>query len=167
MSMEEGLPELTTLCYWIQERELIRVNRLQGKPKPWTDDPILQSYRFCNVHREDDKVTKWIRGNWGMWGDHPNYTLGMALARFINWPPTLEAVGFPVRWDPKVVEAIIKLREDRGDKVWTSAYIVSTNGMAMLKTRYIVNHVLDPIFKSPYRPMVGDTLSKASGHVLN
>ncbi len=28
--------------------------------RPWTKDPILQRYRFCNVFREDDKTTRWF-----------------------------------------------------------------------------------------------------------
>lgn len=35
-----------------------------GSPKNnCTDDPIFQQYRFCNVFREDDKVTTWFREN--------------------------------------------------------------------------------------------------------
>ena len=30
---------------------------------PWTDDPILLKYRFCNVFREDDKTTRWFNTN--------------------------------------------------------------------------------------------------------
>lgn len=29
----------------------------------WTDDPILRAYRFCNIFREDDTVTQWMREN--------------------------------------------------------------------------------------------------------
>jgi hypothetical protein len=28
---------------------------------PWSDDPVLAAYRFCNVHREHDKTTEWFR----------------------------------------------------------------------------------------------------------
>jgi hypothetical protein len=30
-------------------------------PGPWSDDPVLAAYRFCNVFREDDKTTAWFR----------------------------------------------------------------------------------------------------------
>jgi len=46
---------------YARERYQILLNRRAGKPKPWTRDPILQSYRFCNVFREDDTVTEWFR----------------------------------------------------------------------------------------------------------
>jgi hypothetical protein len=44
---------------FISEREAIRIRRhVMKKEWPWTDDPILQQYRFTNVHREDDAVSK-------------------------------------------------------------------------------------------------------------
>lgn len=30
---------------------------------PWTDDPVLKAFRFCNVFREDDKTTRWFKEN--------------------------------------------------------------------------------------------------------
>ena len=48
--------------YWINERHQIYL-RKQADPKgwPWTSDPILQEYRFCNVFRELDTVTMAFR----------------------------------------------------------------------------------------------------------
>jgi hypothetical protein len=160
-------PEFKTLLYWIRERELIRLRRQRGSEKPWTLDPIFQRYRFCNVHREDDRVTQWIRRHWGQWGDHPNYTLAMCIARYFNWPDTLAELGFPLSWDPKVALQRIQARELRKEKIWSSAYIVSTNGVQMPKPRYIIQYVLDPISKAAYRPLPGDTLEKAAGVILN
>lgn len=44
-----------------RERYSIKVRRSTGMPPPWTEDPIFQTWRFCNVHREDDKTTIWFR----------------------------------------------------------------------------------------------------------
>jgi hypothetical protein len=43
-----------------RERYAIRLKRLAGMPAPWTDDPVFQGYRFCNVHREHDRTTQWF-----------------------------------------------------------------------------------------------------------
>ena len=43
-----------------RERYAIMLRRLEGAEKPWTDDPVFRAWRFCNVHREDDKTTKWF-----------------------------------------------------------------------------------------------------------
>lgn len=44
-----------------REREAIRLRRAAGEPAPWTKDPVFKEWRFCNVHRENDKTTAWFR----------------------------------------------------------------------------------------------------------
>ena len=46
--------------YFVAERELVRHRKESGTPGPWTDDPVLQQYRFTNVRRRDDRMTKWF-----------------------------------------------------------------------------------------------------------
>lgn len=45
------------------ERYSVMLAKEAGDPKPWTEDAILQSWKFCNVHREDDRTTRWFREN--------------------------------------------------------------------------------------------------------
>jgi hypothetical protein len=44
-----------------RERHAIYRKRATKEPAPWTDDPILQQYRFTNVFRELDATTIWFR----------------------------------------------------------------------------------------------------------
>ena len=46
-----------------REREAIRRRRLAGDPQPWTNNRIFREWRFCNVHRENDRTTIWFRDN--------------------------------------------------------------------------------------------------------
>jgi hypothetical protein len=39
------------------------LRRDSGHPFPWTTDPIFQTWRFCNVFRENDRSTTWLRRN--------------------------------------------------------------------------------------------------------
>lgn len=58
---------------------------------PLTADPVLGQFRFCNVFRELDRVTQWTRRNIREpFADHPDLWLMLAIARYINWPPTLQ-----------------------------------------------------------------------------
>lgn len=136
-----GSVETNEVAYWITQRELIRHRKLAGEPRPWTDDPILREYRFCNVHREDDTTTQWIAKNWrNPYADHPMLIRAMLLARMVNWPPTLAEIGFPHPWHPDKIVKIINACAKRG-KAWGSAYIVSTNGRAIQKALYVVYEV--------------------------
>lgn len=119
-------------------------------PKPWSDDPVFQTTYFCNVHREDDKVTRWIRNYYSPFVDHPNFLYNIILARFINWPDTLEEIGFKELHAPLEILTSIRNRQDAGFKIWGSAYIVSTNGAAMPKPQYVVDHVLGALAGTVY-----------------
>ena len=125
-------------------------------------DPILQQFRFCNVRREDDRVTKWLSEHWREpYHDSPNLTIAMVLARMINWPPTLDAIGFPVWWDSAYKQRVLTTmaeRKERGEKVWSSAYIVTTCGARMDKALYVVETVCGAVAKGNVAPKHGDTL---------
>jgi hypothetical protein len=103
------------LC-WIEEREAIRLRREAGEPPPWTADPILATWSFCNVHREDDRVTRWIAEHWRKpHADDPDLWFAMAVARFVNWPGTLAELGWPVPWDAEAFVATMTGRMQRGE----------------------------------------------------
>lgn len=46
-----------------RERYHIKLKRDAGSPPPWTQDKIMQEWRFTNVHREDDRTTVWYRNH--------------------------------------------------------------------------------------------------------
>jgi hypothetical protein len=91
-------PDYTTLFYWVREREEIRLRKAGGHPSElWTSDSILSTYRFCNVRREDDRVTGWVRDYIrDPYADHPHLWLMLCIARQINWPD--DALATDQRW---------------------------------------------------------------------
>lgn len=135
--------------WFMNERHAIYLRRQRGDKWPWTDDPILQTYRFCNIFRELDTVTIWIRENWREpYADHKNLWFAMAMARQINWPETLEEIGFPKRWNPGRVQRILERRKDRGEKIYTGAYML-TGTLGGTKIEQTVNKILDPLYNDP------------------
>jgi len=132
--------------YYMNERHLMYLKRQNGDPYPWTDDKILTEYSFCNVYRELDRVTVWIRENWREpYATHSNLPFAMAVARQINWPDTLEEIGFPETWEPEKVKAIMQARKDRGEKVYTGAYML-TGTLGGTKIEQTVDKILTPLY---------------------
>lgn len=122
------LQRLEDLCYWIVERETIRVLKSQGDNKPWTQDPILRDNRFCNVRRMDDKVSQWLLNEWYIPNrDKSSRTqiIAATLARHINWPDTLEYIGYPSKWSCSGVANKLHKLQRTGAKVFTGAYIIN------------------------------------------
>lgn len=124
------------LFSWVKARETIRIRKDAGDPQPWTDDPILATYRFCNVRREDDRVTVWVRETIRRgYAGHSYLWLMLCIARQINWPDTLTELIARGAWpreatdfrpfDPAFVAAVLNERKARGDKVYTGAYMIS------------------------------------------
>ena len=119
--------QLDRFYSYINERHAIYIRRQAGVKPFWTEDKILQTYSFCNVFRELDTVTIWLRENWKEpYADHPNLPVAMSVARQINWPDTLQEIGFPEHWNPDRVKAIMQGRMDRGDAL--SSYNAGASG---------------------------------------
>ena len=147
------MPNLTAdLAYWIQERYNIKQRRESGLARPWSPDPIFQAVRFCNVHREDDAVTKWIREYWNRWDDA---AWRFVLARMVNLPESLAEISgawvgsggarIPLELELGAAKSCLKYRRDRGTKVFTSAYTVSTCGKAMDKLDYVFDYIVQAV----------------------
>jgi len=135
--------------YYINERHKIFIKRQLGDPFPWTKDEILQTYSFCNVFRELDTVTLWLRQNWREpYADHPNLPFAMAMARQINWPSTLEEIGFPEHWNPERIKAIMQGRMNRKEKVYTGAYML-TGTLGGTKVEQTIDKILTPLYENP------------------
>jgi alpha-glutamyl/putrescinyl thymine pyrophosphorylase clade 1 len=122
------------LVHWITERERVRLAKEANQPAPWTKDPILQNYRFCNVRRMDDKVSKWLLDNWyrpyRVYPDKDKngfklsqMLVATALARFINLPEALNELTECV-FDPKYR---LQKRKERGENTFNGAYMVRGN----------------------------------------
>ena len=116
---------------FMEEREKIYQRKIYDEPKPWTLDPILRDYFFCNVYRENDKVTKWIRENWRK--PHKNSApelmiFNMVVARFFNWAPSLEIIGWTDNWPEKRRRGIahrLLVRQQMGENIFNSAYLIA------------------------------------------
>jgi hypothetical protein len=46
--------------YFASERQGMFDRRVAGQPGPWTEDPILREFKFCNVFRAADRVSQYM-----------------------------------------------------------------------------------------------------------
>lgn len=154
-------PQLDAFMAFVIERHRIYERRASAAPAPWTDDPILRTYRFCNVYRELDRTTMWITKHWRAPHAHDEHLwFAMVIARLVNRIETLAEMPFPSRWDARAFRMIINQRRTEGQKAFSGAYIVSTGGRAMNKADYLAEYVLDPLWKNRLiiAPHTGDSL---------
>lgn len=150
---------LKVLLYWVCERQRIYLAKQAKRPWPWTNDPILQRYSFCNVFREQDRVTVWIDKHLRQpYAKHPHLWFMLCVARLFNRPTTLRQMmgtkmlgAWPHKttsaWNPRTMLTVLEQMKARKETVFTGAYIVSTNGISMDKAQYVVERVLKPLWE--------------------
>lgn len=125
ITSESGRASVEEFYGWVNFRHEIYLKRQRGESAPWTDDPILRDYYFCNVYRELDKTTVWLRENWREphADDGATLVFNMLLARFFNWVPTLAAIGYTQQWS-KGRKRVMAL-EGQPRKLFSDAYMIA------------------------------------------
>lgn len=163
--MSKQFPLLSELVSFINERWNVHERRHAGRSAPWTRDPILQTYRFTNVRREDDRVTKWIAANWIIPHQHDaDLWFAAYVARIFNKPETLAKLPFPLpwgnSWKRRRMEEICQEIKDTKHPIFNGAYIVSTHRVKMPKVEYY-GQIFDSLWKhrAAIRPTRGDSLA--------
>jgi hypothetical protein len=173
--IEDESERVKAQATFIIERHKIFLKKAAGRPKPWTNDPILQTGKFTNIYRELDPGTTWIKDNIiDPYEDHPDLWFMLCIARLINWPDTLqemmdEDVWPDKGWNADKVFKILWARWKRPAKLITGAYIVNSVFPAGYdkkegsKARYIPYLGLDPLWQNRknLRPMFRSTMVEA------
>ena len=144
---------------FMKERHAIYLSRATGKPKPWTTDRILQQWKFCNVYRELDRTTIFMRENI----TNPNagapadlMIFNCAYFRFIGDSAPFERGDLPmfIEHFPSVRASLkqnIRRALNHDKKVFTSAYQVLHGGRTTPKEIYVVDLVLDSLWTNRNR----------------
>lgn len=138
-------PNAHELVKWVQLREKARTS------PTGCGDPRIDNYRYCNVRREDDRVTKeiyaWLAPHVG----HPMFIPNVIMGRLFNSGETLRRIGFQPKLDPPQIRHTINKMKEAGIRVFNPAYIVSTNGRPMDKVEYLLSEVLPFPFNNPLK----------------
>ena len=138
--------------YWINERHRIYLARAHGQPWPWTEDPILRTWKFTNVFRRLDRMTEYLVGRLQLHADAPlDIKLFNCVAfRYSGGEAFWNALGWLEKWDQKEKDFWIKTGLDlvaRGERVFTHAYLIHSFHQPGPKHIVIANEALDLIWQ--------------------
>ena len=151
--------------YFAYERQNIFFKKMNGETSPWTNDPILQEYKFCNSYRVNDRVSQYLLKN--VIYNSKKYSDEDMLFRIVlfklfnkesTWELLLNSFNditlktFNVKEYSKVLEKSIS----NGIKIYNDAYISCANKvfgydrkhdnhLALLKKMFIEDRIQDKI----------------------
>lgn len=143
------------LLYWVRERHQIYLRRRAGKPPPWSDDEVLNSYFFTNPYRENDKVTVWFRENIrGPLAESDAVLMATVIFRWFNWPPTGQLLidnCLLTDWRQDEAEALLAAEAEAGNQVFTGAYMISGKHFTGRPKTETVCRLITPVWQERHR----------------
>jgi hypothetical protein len=160
----ELLPNLQPFVAFVAERWAIYRRRKAGQPWPWTDDPILGRWSFCNMDRSLDRTTRQLWHSWCVpHAFEDDLWFAMVIARLVNRTETLAALDYPVPWAPERFIEVMRSRPKNG--AYSGAYIIPAFKDDH-RLRYIsqVEKIFNPMWerRDALRPRNGMTLEQFS-----
>ncbi|NEC76745.1 nucleotide kinase domain-containing protein [Streptomyces rochei] len=125
-------PVFDTYWRFAAARQKVYEARLDGGAGPFTDDPILQKYRFTNCYRAADRVSQELIGEVIYRGDQDwgEVFFRTLLFKIFNktstWRLLQDALG-EVRWDGydyRAYDRVLSRAFSAGQRLYSAAYIV-------------------------------------------
>jgi hypothetical protein len=125
-------PVFDTYWRFTAARQKVYEARLAGGSGPFTDDPILQRYRFTNCYRAADRVSQDLIGDVIYRGDQAweEVFFRTLLFKIFNktstWRLLTDALG-EVRWDAydyRAFDRVLSRAFSAGQRLYSAAYIV-------------------------------------------
>ena len=118
------------------ERQCIYLRRLFGEAAPWTDDPVLSTYRFTNAFRAADRVSQYLIRLAYADEETSQDTLFLRTIlfkifnRIDTWDDIVRKLGLPVadRFDYAACDDLLTARLRAKVPVYSAAYIMPSGG---------------------------------------
>ena len=138
-----------TFWRFAAERQRVFFRKASGCRPPWTDDPILRSYRFTNAYRAADRVSQYLIRNviYSDQFDVDDLFFRVILFKLFNKISTwelLEAALGRITWGEYSFEtyaSILEAAMSRGEAIYSAAYMMPSGRTAFGSNRKHENHL--------------------------
>lgn len=130
-------PVFETYWKFAVERQQVYFRRLENRT-PYTNDPILRSFKFTNAYRAADRVSQFLlreviyNGNQSAEDIFFRTMLFKLFNKIDTWHVLTDRLG-EIRWSPAVVPQISEILNEsfsRGERIYSAAYIMPSGGSA-------------------------------------
>ena len=153
--------------YFANERQNIFIKKLNGDTPPWTNDPILKTYKFCNSYRVNDRVSQYLLKNViynAKTYKDEDMLFRIILFKLFNKESTWELLLKEFKditlstFDMKEYSNVLTNAINNNIKIYNDAYISCAtkafgydrkhdNHLALLNKMFIIDKVQDKILK--------------------
>lgn len=135
-SLSPAKPTVVFDTFWrfAAERQRVFFARFEGKPQPWTCDPILCEYKFTNAYRASDRVSQYLIRNVIYCGptEPEEVFFRIILFKLFNkidtWRLLEENFG-EIRWASyryRDYDRVLSRTLNAGARIYSAAYIMAS-----------------------------------------
>ena len=181
LSKTFGLKETNVFrTFWAfaVKRQQIFFNRARGENWPWTDDPILRTYKFTNAYRASDRVSQYLISNViysGAYSAEDTF-LRILLFKLFNrietWEMLENQIG-EIRYQNFSVsrfDRVLSKAMEKGRAIYSAAYIMAPpTGFGVTKKHsahlMLVQRMLDD--ELPEKMRTSKTMEEVFGLLLS
>lgn len=131
-------PSVIYPVFWqfAAKRQAIYEQRVAGLPAPWTDDPILTSYKFTNAFRAADRVSQYLirlayaKENASVEDTFLRVLLFKIFNKISTWEHLVDTLGLPSArsFDAVVYAGALTSLKASGESIYSGAYIMPSGG---------------------------------------
>jgi hypothetical protein len=158
--------------YWrfAAMRQEVFFNKLKNVPPPWTSNPILNTYKFCNAYRVSDRVSQYLIKN-VIYSENRSQNEEEVLFRILlfkifnkieTWEYLENKIGDYItvsNFDLEAYSNILQEAMELGYVIYTSAYMSCAskefgydkkhqNHLALIDKMVVKDKVINPIVKA-------------------
>lgn len=129
---------------YLRERENIRIRKEELLlPRPWTDDPILNTFKFTNVKRVNDRTTRHFAQIYRSHSTSPEREAlyNSALYRYFGTRAWADEVGWMTGHDEPWLRFSFNTLINSGGHAFTGAYVITNGGRAEPKEKVVFEYL--------------------------
>lgn len=149
-------PATTTTVYdsywrFAAERQRVFFQRILGAPPPWSNDPIVSTFKFTNAYRASDRASQYLIRHVIYRDDLPKdetevvfRTLLFKIFNKIDTWELLERTVGPItylEYDFSRYDDVLSGAMARGERIYSAAYIMPPGGTAFGQRAKHQNHL--------------------------
>lgn len=134
---------------YMNERQSIYLKKEAGQLAPWTQDPVLQEFKFTNVFRRNDRTSRVL-------ADHYNKSsasqyeprivlLNTTIARYFGLADFTLELGWQEDFSKQRIVDVARSRKARGLSNFTGAYMV-TNGQRKGPKEEVISDFIEGVW---------------------
>lgn len=151
-------------------RQEVFFNKINNMPPPWTSDPIINTYKFCNAYRASDRVSQYLIKNI-IYGDNRSKNEEEVLLRILlfkifnkieTWEYLENKIGDFIclsNFNFNVYSNLLQDAMETGYVIYTSAYMSCAskefgydkkhqNHLALIEQMVVKDHVVSRIVRA-------------------